>query len=285
MTEQPDAAGQALAAPETPAPESPGPEAPAPEVAPKRSRRVLWAVARWTAAVVVCGGLGAGTAVKITSMERTDVPGLATEDDGRWVYPKLSLPALPEGVQRPFTEGNLGEIHHADLRALLLPAPQGATVDAKLNGGWATVDQYLALYAKEARPDLRESLDRSALRHITARAWTMPDGTRTHVFLLRFNSVAFSETFRLDAIQPASTTEGMVDVTASTVDDDWSSSGRVAETSVYAFVEKKPYGAEQSRWSYIQAGDTFALVRQDRKGGAAAVPFHQTVILQNQLLG
>lgn len=73
---------------------------PAPPVR-KPSRRVLWAVARWTAAVLVCGGLGTGTAFGIASMERHEVPGLATESDGRWEYPKLSLPALPADAPRP----------------------------------------------------------------------------------------------------------------------------------------------------------------------------------------
>lgn len=77
---------------ETPAQAAPA--APA-EATPVPPRRVLRAVARWTAAALVLGGLGAGTAFGINSMERTDVPGLATESDGRWDYPRLSLPALP----------------------------------------------------------------------------------------------------------------------------------------------------------------------------------------------
>nr|WP_326592665.1 hypothetical protein [Streptomyces brevispora] len=71
---------------------------------------------------LVLGGLRAGTAHTITSTERTDVPGLATEGDGRWDFPRLSLPALPPGAPRPFSDGNTAEVHHADLRRLLLPA-------------------------------------------------------------------------------------------------------------------------------------------------------------------
>lgn len=59
----------------------------------------------------------------ITALDRNDVPGLATESDGRWEYPELRLPALPVDRPRPFTDGNEGEIHYADLRELLLPAP------------------------------------------------------------------------------------------------------------------------------------------------------------------
>jgi hypothetical protein len=190
-------------------------------------------------------------------------------------------------VQRPFTTGNIGEIHHADLRRLLLPAPEGATVDAKLNGGgWVGVDQYLAQYGEESRADLRQALADSAPRHIVARAWTMPDGTTTRVFLLQFNSVAFSETFKDDTLEVGATSEVMPDgVAAGVLDTEWEGSGGVLDTTAYVFTEDKPHGPRQTRWSYIQAGDTLALVLQDRKGGAPAVPFHQTVVLQQQLLG
>ncbi|MCX2184306.1 hypothetical protein KV205_27805 [Streptomyces sp. SKN60] len=274
----PDATLDAAVAQEAPA---------APETAPKnpRSRKLLGSVLRWAAAVVVCGGLGAGTAAAITSMERTDVPGLATENDGRWAYPKLSLPPLPEGSPRPFTIGNEGEVHHADLRALLLPAPAGATVDPKLDGVWVSVDQYVSLYSKDERPELKQAFDDSALRHITARAWTMPDGTKSAVYLLRFKSVAFSEHFKDYAVHAgtAATTplEGIQSVGTEALGND----ARVPDTVQYATAEKEPYGPEQTRWAYIQAGDTLALVVQSRKGEAAPVPFQQTVTLQNQLLG
>jgi len=39
------------------------------------------------------------------------------------------------------------------------------------------------------------------------------------------------------------------------------------------------------RFARIVVGDTFALVVQSRKGTTPAVPFHQTVALQAQLLG
>ncbi|GAA3372817.1 hypothetical protein GCM10020367_29940 [Streptomyces sannanensis] len=56
-------------------------------------------------------------------------------------------------------------------------------------------------------------------------------------------------------------------------------------TIANVYVEPKPYGAEQTRLAYLRAGDTVALIAQTRKGGAALVPFQQTVVLQNQLLG
>ncbi|MER5964810.1 hypothetical protein [Streptomyces sp. NPDC002057] len=259
---------------------------PKPAAAPKKSRRpLLWGIARWTAAVLVCGGVGAGSALGITSMERTDVPGLATESDGRWTYPKIALPALPEGVQRPYTDGNRGEIHHADLRALVLPAPVGAKVDPRLDGGWIGLDTYLEHFDADDRGEVKEALADSALRHIAARGWTTPDGTSTRIYLLRFSSVAFAEAFKDDILDTG--TRGFklpagvdAETQATSVEE-----VRLSYLSLYAFDEEKPYGPEQTRWAYLQAGDTLALVAQSRKGEAAAVPFQQAVALQAQLLG
>ncbi|KQX59700.1 hypothetical protein ASE09_04715 [Streptomyces sp. Root66D1] len=261
--------------------------APAPAVAPRRARRVLWAVARWTAAVVVCGGVGAGTALGITGLDRSEVPGLATENDGRWEYPRLRLPALPADRPRPFTAANNGEIHYADVRELLLPAPAGATPDPKLDGGFVSTEAYLSLYGKEFRGELRQSLADSTLRHIAARGWTTPDGTRTTVHLLRFSSVAYAQSYQDVALEvdatdgPKALPDGVENVVPETFADDI----EVPDTRAYAFREKKPYGPEQVRWAYVQAGDTLALITQTRKGEALGVPFQQTVTLQNQLLG
>ncbi|MFB7007680.1 MULTISPECIES: hypothetical protein [unclassified Streptomyces] len=266
------------------------PEPPLFQPPPEQPRRVLRAVARWTVAALVLGGLGAGTAFGITSMERTDVPGLSTGSDGRWDYPELSLPALPAGSPRPFSDGNVAEIHHADLRRLLLPAPAGAAVDKKLDGGWVSTEQYLSEYVKGERSDITHILKDSAPRHVAARGWTMPDGTSSRIYLVQFNSTAFAQYFR-DAIvrdTPSgvplvgtSETSGMV------LDEGWSGAGKVERTASYAYEEAKPYGAAQVRLGYLVAGDTFALVVQSRGGkeGTDRVPFHQTLILQNQLLG
>ncbi|WP_435974847.1 hypothetical protein [Streptomyces sp. Qhu_M48] len=254
--------------------------------APGRTRRVLWAVARWTAAVAVCGGVGAGTAMGITALDRTDVPGLATESDGRWEYPKLRLPALPADRPRPFTSGNEAEIHHADVRRLLLPAPAGATVDPKANGAWVTDEAYLARYGKEHRARLEQALADTALHHITGRAWTMPDGTTSRVTLLKFSSVAYADQFMRDVLKPGEADEALpAGVAEGEILEGVSGDIQVPDVTAYAYGEKKPYGPEETRWAYITAGDTLALVAQTRKGEALAVPFQQTVALQAQLLG
>ncbi|MFE5657904.1 hypothetical protein ACFQ9H_17170 [Streptomyces sp. NPDC056517] len=275
---------QTLTQPETEA-QIPAPAPEKPEK-PKKSRRpLLWGIARWTAAVLVLGGVGAGTAMGITAMERTDVPGLATESDGRWDYPKLTLPALPADAPRPWTEGNDAEIHHADLRQLLLPAPAGATVDPKLKGGWTGLDSYLALLAEKDRGEVKQYMAESALRHIAARGWTMPDGTTTRIHLLRFSSVAFSEAFK-DGVTREISQSSRLPLGVDTAEIDTSTQDvAVQYLSVYSYAEAEPYGPQQTRWSYIQAGDTFAVITQTRKGGVPTVPFQQTVTLQAQLLG
>ncbi|MFE0703049.1 hypothetical protein [Streptomyces sp. NPDC058872] len=266
-------------------PEAVASEAVVPEKAKKSRRPLLWGILRWTAAVLVCGGVGAGTALGITALERTEVPGLGTEPDGRWEYPRLSLPALPEDALRPFTDGNDGEIHHADLRKLLLPAPNGATVDPELKGGWVPLDSYLALLTEKDRGKVKEHLADSTLRHVAARGWTTPDGTTTRIDLLRFSSVAFSEAFRDEAMFKISQSGGMPFGVESARVDMSVKDIRVPGTSVYAYAEQEPYGPEQTRWAYVQAGDTVAVVTQTRKGGTLTVPFQQTVALQAQLLG
>ncbi|MFF1835376.1 hypothetical protein ACFVXE_14375 [Streptomyces sp. NPDC058231] len=313
-TDEPSATEQAAApapapAPELPAAAAPVPpavppisEAPAPPAvppapaaaawpgepvpAPRPPRRVLRAVARWTAAVLVLGGLGTGTALGITAMERTDVPGLATEGDGRWDYPELSLPALPAGSPRPFSDGNVAEVHHADLRKLLIPAPAGATADKKLTGGWVSTAQFVSEFRKDKRGELTQLLDDSALRHIAARGWTMPDGTRSKVYLLQFNSTAYAQGLRDDTY--LSSTPGIpLDWPKELqMDESWKASGYAPETYVYAFGETKT-GKGRIHEAYVQAGDTLALVIHSQQGKKIAeqIPFRQTLILQDQLLG
>ncbi|WP_448315575.1 hypothetical protein [Streptomyces sp. CO7] len=252
-------------------------------------RRMLRAVGRWTAAVVVFAAVGTGAAYGITSMERTEVPGLATESDGRWDYPELVRPPLPEGSPAPFADDNPAGAHYADLRELLLPAPKGATVDKELAGdrnGWLDKKTYLAGFEKDDREDLSQLLTDNGLRHIAARGWTMPDGTRTEIHLLHFATTeqveggVLSEFISFDEPDfPPAGTESWA------VDEKYPAKADVSEVATTAYVEEKPYGDEQSRQAYLSAGDTLAVITQTRKGTAPAVPFQQTVALQAQLLG
>lgn len=278
------------AAPATPTTSAAPTETAEPPPARRRpSPRVLRTVGRWTAVVAAFGVFCAGTAYGITRMERHEVPGLATEDDGRWEYPKLTLPALPSGSPRPFAPGNTPEIHHADLRDLLLPTPEGAKEDEELpspKGGWVTIEDYTGLYGKEDGEELRQRLVDDAVRHIAARGWTMPDGTRTSVHLLRFNSGAAANYFHAEALA-GGTTPGMdlAEAPKSVLDEEWPIHARPENVLVYSYDEEKPRGKTHTRHAYLVAGDTLALVVQSREGTAPAVPYWQTVILQAQLLG
>ncbi|MET9495773.1 hypothetical protein [Streptomyces sp. NPDC006552] len=267
----------------TPAP-APGTDpAPAPV---RKDRRVLRAALRWTAAVVVFAVAGAGTAYEVTRQTRGDLPGLATRGDGRWEYPAPVKPPLPKGAPAAFAEGNTREEHFADLRELVLPAPKGATEDKELAGkdGWLPTATYLKAYEKDARADLALFLNENGLRHVAARGWTMPDGTRTRIYLLRFNTGAFARAFAANTAGNAAALVG-----APYTEDDVSWTGDIGTpvqyTKLSVYEEVRPYGAERVRQAYIEAGDVIALVVQSGKGGTPKVPFRQTVVLQNQLLG
>ncbi|MGC9543747.1 hypothetical protein [Streptomyces sp. UG1] len=282
MTEQPPPVIPAMPAAPPLIPPPPA-EPPAP-----KDRRILRAALRWTAAVVVFAAVGAGTAYGITEMERTDVPGLATESDGRWEYPTLTKPPLPSGSPGPLAEANTAGTHHADLRALVLPAPEGAEEDTALRGedGWLETGDFLAQYPdKEEREELRQRLVDSGLRHVAARGWTTEDGTHTRVYLLHFGTAAVVDDL-VGALAsynaPNHTVRG---VEAFTLDEDFAEAPQLDGTTRLAYVEAAPTGAEQVRQAYVSAGDVLAMIVQSRKGTAHAVPFQQTVMLQTQLLG
>ncbi|MET8854852.1 hypothetical protein [Streptomyces sp. NPDC004579] len=264
-------------------------DVPSAPVEARKDRRVLRAVLRWTAAAVVFAAVGSAAAYGITGMERTDVPGLATETDGRWDYPTISEPPLPVGSPGPFATLNKAGIHYADLRELLLPAPKGAKADAALRGedGWLARKTFLAQYADEAgRETLGGLLTDNALRHIAARGWTAADGTRTRIYLLQFDTAAVAEEMASTQLanydSPQYTLRG-ADLTER--DERFPERAAVDQVTRYAYTESKPYGAEQLREAYLSAGDVVALVVQSRKGATPEIPFQQTVVLQSQLLG
>lgn len=269
----------------------PGP-APVPEAgsltpSPK-NRRILRATLRWTAALLVFATVGAGTAYGIAGMQRTDVPGLGTASDGRWVYPTLTKPPLPSGSPGPLAAENKAGTHYADLRDLVLPAPKGATADAALRGtdGWLPTKDLLAEYGEKTdREELAQKFTDHGLRHIAARGWTTPDGTHTRVYLLQFDTAAVVDELTGQIAPyggPGYQLRGAVD---SVSDDGFPAKARIEDVTQVVYTESKPYGAEQTRHAYLAVGDVFALVVQSRKGAANPVPFQQTVTLQNQLLG
>ncbi|MGW3664102.1 hypothetical protein [Streptomyces sp. NPDC005141] len=298
-TEPQAAVPQPQAAAPYPGPAGPVPPLPAapplavePEPAPakvRKDRRILRAVLRWTAATVVFAAVGSSAAYGITRMERTDVPGLATQADGRWDYPTISKPPLPSGSPGPFAESNTAGAHYADLRRLLLPAPKGAEADAALRGedGWLARKTFLAQYAEKAdREAMDQLLTDYGLRHVAARGWTVADGTRTRVYLLQFDTATAAYEIVTDELANYdSPRHALRGATLTERDALFPERAAVDEVVRYPYTESKPYGAEQVREAYLLAGDTVAVVVQSRKGRALTVPFQQTVVLQSQLLG
>ncbi|MFG2173595.1 hypothetical protein ACGFMO_19860 [Streptomyces niveus] len=274
-------------------PAAPGGPAPVPEPTPRRRPAALFAALRWTAAAVVFGALGTTVAYAVTDRDRTDIPTLATQGDGRWTYPPLARPTLPVGAEAPFSAGNRGQIHYADLEQLLLPAPEGSRPDPALAAGKGgksrvPVSRFLQEYAEDTRGSMAADLRDNGLRHIAARGWTMTDdGTSTRVYLLRFNSSAsqlfFFGTY-LRGTKDAPQRLRDVEKLSSAQDHGYEAAG-VTGTDTYFYDEIAPRGPVHVRHAYTTAGDTVALVVQSRKGSLPAVPFDQTVILQNQLLG
>lgn len=253
-----------------------------------KDRRVLRAVLRWTAAVVVFAVAGAGTAYGITDMKRSDVPGLGTESDGRWDYPVLTKPPLPKGSPGPLAEANPAGSHFADLRALVLPAPKGATGDKALDGsdGWLATKVFLAEFSSgDDRTELAQKLTDDGLRHIAARGWTTPDGTHTRIYLLQFDTATVADGLVSGSLGGYSApTYPVRGADSYESDDDFPDAAKVTDISLLPYVETKPYGAEQVREAFLTVGDTVAMIVQSRKGEAEAVPFQQTVTLQSQLL-
>ncbi|MFH8339787.1 hypothetical protein [Streptomyces sp. AM6-12] len=253
-----------------------------------RERRRFGGLLRWAAAVAVFAVCGAGTAYGVTRIQRTDVPGLATASDGRWDYPELVRPPLPAGRPAPFAAANTAAAHYADLRRLVLPAPKGATADKALAGdhGWVKPGTFLAEYAtKQDREALAGTFTDQGLRHIAARGWTTPDGTRTRIYLLQFGTGLIAGDVQQTDFAGSDQAPYVLRGAPSTVAEDLPGRAAVPNVSVSAYEETTPFGAENVRQAYLVAGDVLGLVVQSRKGGTHTVPFQQTVVLQEQLLG
>ncbi|MCJ1680693.1 hypothetical protein MTF65_25770 [Streptomyces sp. APSN-46.1] len=260
--------------------------APAP-AAPPKDRRKLFAFLRWSAAVLVFGAAGTAAAYGVAQPERTDIPGLSTRNDGRWIYPVLAKPTPPPGAPLPFAKDNEDGIHYAGLTQLLLPAPKGSAPDAGLKlekDSVVTVDTFLEEYEGTARAEMKQGFTDNGLRQIVGRGWTTPDGTRTRVYLLRFHASGFADTF--EGCGPDMNLAG---VNRIETDSAWGKA-KVAQSppdtsGVTILEESAPVGDEQTKAGCVQSGDVRAVILQTRKGQVASVPLHQTVILQHQLLG
>lgn len=275
----------AMALPAPPAyPPPPPAYAPQDVVAPRGMSPRVRVALRWTSLLLVFAVFGAGTAYAVTRPERTRIPGLKTPDDGRWTYPAAVLPPLPARKPRPLDEDlNPGGIHYADLRSLLVPLPEGAVDDPAFPGtrGWLPTSAYLRTRQNGAGSEKALFLKQQGLRHIAGRAWTMPDGTRAEVYLLQMISAGYA-----DVVGPDADGRPVEGVTTERRDRSLVDRTVSSHETVSGYGETAPYGASMTRFAYVTAGDTVALVLLTRKGGAVPEQaFRQTVRLQAQLLG
>jgi hypothetical protein len=257
------------------------PEAAAEEQArrPRRRIKVRWAAA---ALVVLLTGTAAGFAM--TSVERTDLPGLETPNDGRYVFQALTLPPLPSGKPSPgATEAK--HRHHADLRLLVLPAPVGGTVTPAPAPGqpappadWMPCEDYAQLDKDPVKS--KELLDENACRGAVRRVWTAADGTRSETWLLRFGSETEANAFHRkmndgDLKEPAGLEHSTL-----TLDPPMENKSSVEFTKATAGADNEPVG----RVLYLQNGDVVALIVMTNAQGVPAQAFRQVAVLQNQLL-
>lgn len=133
---------------------------------------------------------------------------------------------------------------------------------------------------------MAQLLKDAAPRHIAARGWTMPDGTTSRIYLVRFNSTAFASRMIDDLNVGSSAGTPLARTDTTDLDTTWGSANDIENLSSFVFAEQAPFGAEHVRQAYTLAGDTMALVVHERPGKreTARIPFQQTLILQNQLL-
>ncbi|MFD0637992.1 hypothetical protein ACFQ9X_47010 [Catenulispora yoronensis] len=148
-----------------------------PKPKPKRWPRLLL---RYASALVVAGAVGAGTAYAVTIPRRTDVPFLATPNDGRYVFPVIAKPAPPAGKLAPGDEKNAQQTHFGDLRRYLIAAPKGAVA---VEEGWEKSSEFTDDILNAA---IVGQLYDAGLQRIARRGWTAADGQHTVVELLQF---------------------------------------------------------------------------------------------------
>jgi hypothetical protein len=230
---------------------------------------------RWVSAVVLAVAVAAGSALAVTHPKRTDVPGLATAADGRYVFPALSLPTLAPGEPGPGDEtNNPGGRHLADIRKLLLPAPQGAVPDKSLPGasGWVSENTMAAMADSSITQDFAEY----GLRHTAGVAWKTPDGATTSIYLMQY---ADSHAAMTAAPMFDSSLSGTSELPAD-AQQSLTTSGTDAAVTYYS----KTSGGTTIRYGYFTSGDTSVLIVFSAPIAVPLIPFEQEIQLQSELL-
>ncbi|WP_033217262.1 hypothetical protein [Kitasatospora phosalacinea] len=269
---------------------------------------------RWQAgaALLLTVVTGAATAALVALPERTDIPGLATPNDGRYAFPELTLPPLPQGASAP-AEYKI-RTHAADLRGLLLPLPEGAVGTAPsgspspsapgspsaapsgsasapasgsasgssgpslppVAGRWIPCDRD-AMLAKDDTYVLRLSTD--ACRGAAAQGWTAADGTRTELRLLHFGSADEATDYFAGSNASAETK----DIGSTHLDIDGTYPIAAGQLSI-RLSDALAGGVPTGRLCWLQSGDVVALIQLTNPKGVPAQAFRQVVALQSAML-
>ncbi|GAA5006387.1 hypothetical protein [Kitasatospora paranensis] len=263
------------------------------------------ALLRWGAAALILVLTGTGAALAVTAPDRTDLPGLATPNDGRYAFPVLTLPQLPSGSPAPSTTEAKGR-HFADLRGLLLPAPRGAaeavpspTASAPGASPSAAVHPsapasapalpyadvpWLACgdFAKgdRAADKITQAISEYGCRAATRRVWTAADGTRTEIWLFRLGSR--TEATGMYGALADSGPKDQPQLQLDILDLDPTLPAGVVNTRSTA---EKVAGLPTVRTTTMTQGDVVASIAMVNPKGVPFQPYRQVSVLQWQLLG
>lgn len=234
---------------------------------PKPKRPFPW---RWLGAVVAAAAVGAGCAFAVMAPKRTDLPGLRTASDGRYVFAPLSLPTLAPGQLAPGDVKNSGGQHLSDIRKLLLAAPQGAQADhaVKLTDGWLSKSDSLKLTRS---PSAQLDFGQYGWRHTAAESWTTQDGAETKIYLLQFSSGR--------AAGASMVTFGEI---AGVPDD--AKSATLEISGVLVTYYKVAHGKSTTWYSTVAMHDTVLEIVYTAPSSVGLAPFQQEVGLQLELL-
>ncbi|MBR7834581.1 hypothetical protein KDL01_15005 [Actinospica durhamensis] len=236
-----------------------------PAVEPKPKRPVPW---RWIGAVVTAAAVGAGCAFAVMAPRRTDLPGLQTASDGRYVFAPLTLPTLAAGQDVPSADP--AGRHLADIRKLLLPAPQGAVSDhaVTLTDGWLSQSDSLKLtVADSARMDFGQY----GWRHTAAESWKTSDGAETKIYLLQFSSQANASTAETTLAEMTGVPTGAATTTLA-LDD-----------QILTYF-KVSHGSTNTWYGIASVRDTVLEIVYTAPSSVGIAPFRQEFSLQTELL-
>lgn len=263
-----------------------------PPVEPASPSRIRGTLLRWAAVALVLGLSGSAMAYAVAQPERTRIPGLSTPNDGRYVFPPLTLPQLPAG-QLPPQSVDADQRHYADLRALVLPAPEGAVTEGAATAtptasatptatpaSWVPCADYTKLHEDSAHLPVLLATD--ACRSATTRSWTAKDGTRTEIWLLRFGSKEEGGHF-YDALSMSGSPKAVPSAATGVNNFDL---GLGARTFSRGSAKTGP-GTDlpTAQVVYLGDGDVVATVLMTNPAGVPSQALHQVVTLQSDLLG